>query len=139
MKSLNSAGIVVYYELRGTIEYLLLHYPAGHWDFSKGKLEKGESNQEAALRELAEETGIQEVEILPEFQESFSYFFTDYDGKKTHKTVDFFVGKVHDKKVTLSFEHQGYVWLPYQEALKKLTYQNAKDLLQKVNQFIDSL
>lgn len=139
MKKLISAGIVTYYESHGKIEYLLLHYPAGHWDFPKGKLEKGESNQEAAVRELAEETGIKEVSIIPGFEESFSYFFADYDGQRAHKTVNYFIGKVKDKKVTLSFEHQGYTWLPYEAALEKLTYENAKELLEKVQKFLKNL
>lgn len=39
-------------------------------------------------------------------------------------------------KVTLSSEHQAFVWLPYEQALEKLTYDNAKAILQKAHRFI---
>ena len=56
-------------------EYLLLHYESGHWDFPKGKIEEGETPEQAALRELKEETGIEDAEILPGFTEGIKYFF----------------------------------------------------------------
>ena len=56
-----SAGGVVFYEnnQKNIREYLLLkHQGAGHWDLPKGHLEDNETLQEAALREVYEETGI---------------------------------------------------------------------------------
>lgn len=135
MKNLISAGIVVYRVTDGIREYLLLHYTAGHWDFSKGKVEAGESKQEAALRELREEAGITST-IIPDFEHSFSYIFNDYDGSLIHKTVYFFVGQAQAGDVVLSHEHQDFVWLPYQEAHERLTYANAKNLLQNVDIFL---
>ena len=53
-----SAGIVIFRRENSKILFLLLHYPSGHWDFVKGKMEKGESVQQTAIRETKEETGI---------------------------------------------------------------------------------
>src|SRR5260221_14596308 len=92
MKLLFSAGIIVYRIEDDQIEYLLLQYNAGHWDFAKGKIEKGETKEEAALRELDEETGLS-AEIQPTFEETFSYIFHDYDKQLAQKTVYFFVGQ----------------------------------------------
>jgi hypothetical protein len=39
-------------------------------------------------------------------------------------------------KVQLSFEHIGYIWLDYQHAMEKLSFKNAKDVLQKANEFL---
>ena len=106
-----SAGIIVYFEHKEKREYLLLHYQSGHWDFPKGHIEKGESKEQAALRELFEETGLK-TEILPDFQDSFSYFHHLPKTKElAHKTVYFFVGKTDSKEVTLSHEHIGFAWL----------------------------
>ena len=58
MKHLHSAGIIIYTTHNDTALYLLLRYGAGHWDLPKGKIETGETKQEAALRELMEETGL---------------------------------------------------------------------------------
>jgi bis(5'-nucleosidyl)-tetraphosphatase len=137
MKKAFSAGIVIYYQDDEIREYLLLHYSAGHWDFPKGHLEKNETNKEAALRELCEETGISKITLLDGFEESFTYYLHDYETKELiQKTVTFFIGKAEAKKVTLSHEHIGYIWLPYKEAVKQATYKNAKNLLKKVEKFI---
>lgn len=133
-----SAGIVVYYRRDTKREYLLLHYQSGHWDFPKGHIEPGESKEVAALRELEEETGLDSVALLPGFQEQFDYFFKHPEtGELTKKTVYFFVGRSNTKNVTLSFEHIGYTWLPFKQALEQLTYDNAKELLKKVEKFLN--
>lgn len=136
MKKHYSAGIVLYRKKDEQIEYLLLHYISGHWDLPKGHIEEGESKQQAALRELKEETDL-EATIEPGFQESFSYNFTDYDGEPAFKTVDFFVGLAQEGDVKLSHEHKDFVWLQYESAHQKLTYQNAKDMLIKADSFIN--
>lgn len=136
-----SAGIVVYYQQGNTVEYLLLHYIPGHWDFAKGKLEAGETNIQAAMRELEEETGLADVTIHQGFEELLTYQFRDRSGNSIEKTVHFFVGRVPDRvtSVRLSKEHQGYVWLPYQAALDQLTFSNAKEVLARADAFIGSL
>lgn len=136
MKREFSAGIVVYYKRKDILEYLLLHYQSGHWDLPKGHIDPGETKEQTALRELKEETGLEAV-IHEGFEESFSYFLADYKTKEpVYKTVYFFIGKAKKKQIVLSHEHIGYMWLPFEEALEKLTYQNAKDLLKNVNKFL---
>ena len=53
-----SAGAVVYFKNKDTIEYLLLHYKSGHWDFPKGHIEEGEEHKDTVEREIEEETSI---------------------------------------------------------------------------------
>ena len=58
----------------GTI--LLLQYPQGHWDLPKGHVEHIDDNfQSTAARELAEETGIREIEFVPGFETKTEYSF----------------------------------------------------------------
>jgi bis(5'-nucleosidyl)-tetraphosphatase len=135
MKQLHSAGIITYIEEHDGILYLILQYGAGHWDFPKGKIEEGETKQEAALRELMEETGLT-AEIDDTFEETFQYVFTDYDGQLAQKTVYFFVGKANSRDVKLSDEHIDYTWLSYKDAVEQLTYDNAKELLKKADGYI---
>lgn len=140
MKKQTSAGIVVYYSSDNKIEYLLLQYAAGHWDFAKGKLEEGETKLEAARRELKEETGLTEIEILPDFEESLSYIFRDFRGKPIEKTVTFFVGHIDEKRdITLSREHQGFIWLEYEQAVTRLTYSNAREVLIRAHDFLKTV
>jgi 8-oxo-dGTP pyrophosphatase MutT (NUDIX family) len=150
-KKETSAGIIVYYKekqkisindkikqsnKRTILKYLLLHYEEGHWDFPKGHVEIGETHEEAAMRETKEETGLI-VNVNPLFKEKISYFFKSNE-TLIHKDVYFFVGEANTKEVNLSKEHIGYVWLSYENALKKLTYENAKELLKKANWFLEN-
>ena len=112
-----------------------MHYGAGHWDFPKGKIEPGETKQEAALRELMEETKLT-AQLDDNFEETIQYIFTDYDKKLAQKMVYFFIGKATSSQVKLSHEHTDYTWLPYNDALKQLTYDNARTLLKKANKHI---
>lgn len=150
-----SAGAVVFRQQGGKIEYLLLHYGAGHWDFPKGHIEEGEEEIETVRRETEEETGIRNIEIIPGFQERISYFyrkpknwFLGRLGKIVanrsdvpqegafFKTAVFYLARAAKDEVKLSHEHIGYKWLSYQDALRQLTFQNAKDILQKANNFL---
>lgn len=132
---IRSAGMVLFYKEEHEIEYLLLHYPGGYWEFAKGKLEPGETKQMAAHREIHEETGLR-VDLKEGFQETITYSFKDRWGNKTNKEVYFFVGEAPDQEITLSHEHQGYVWLSFEKALERLTYQNSKDILISADHFI---
>ena len=54
-----SAGIVIFRKEGSKKIFLLLHYPSGHWDFVKGKMEKGESTHQTAIRETKEDINVQ--------------------------------------------------------------------------------
>ncbi len=116
-------------------KYLLLHYEAGHWDFVKGNVEPNESEKDTVIRELKEETGIVDARFFDDFREKIEYFYRR-QGTTIRKEVVFFLAETHTEKVTLSFEHVGYAWLNYQHALEKLTFKNAKDILQKAHELL---
>ncbi|MBI4143302.1 NUDIX domain-containing protein [Candidatus Woesearchaeota archaeon] len=117
------------------IKYLLLHYGAGHWDFPKGHQEKNEKEEQTALREIKEETGIEEIEFVDGFRQVISYYYKR-DNETIFKEVIFFLGHSATDEVTLSKEHIGYAWLNYEHAFKKLTFNNAKELIKKANEFL---
>jgi bis(5'-nucleosidyl)-tetraphosphatase len=116
-------------------KYLLLHYEAGHWDFVKGNVEPNESEKETVIRELREETGIVDARFVEGFREKITYFYRR-QGTTVHKDVIFFIIETHTDTVKLSFEHVGYIWLNYTDALEKLTFKNAKDVLQKAHKVL---
>ena len=136
-----SAGAVVFRIENKEPCYLLLHYPTSkrakkeYWDFPKGHLEKDESEKQAALREIAEETGLKEVTFVPGFKESIQYYFR-VEGKTIFKTVVFFLAFSKKKEVKISFEHQGFVWLPFLKAMKKLKFANAQRILTRAHRFL---
>jgi bis(5'-nucleosidyl)-tetraphosphatase len=116
-------------------KYLLLHYEAGHWDFVKGNVEPNESEKDTVIRELQEETGIVDARFIDGFKEKIEYFYRR-QGATIHKQVIFFLIETHTEAVKLSYEHVGYVWLDYQNAMERLTFKNAKDVLQKAHNLL---
>ena len=129
-----SAGIVLFQNFHGTNRFLLLNYPQGHWDFVKGKMERDETPHETARRETGEETGITDIEFIDGFEESVEYEFR-FNNDLIQKKVIFFLAKTNISKISLSHEHNDFVWLEYEDAMKKITFQNAKKILAKANNF----
>jgi len=130
-----SAGIVLFRNDSDKNEFLLLNYPQRHWDFVKGKIEQNETSHETALRETKEETGITNIEFVDGFEESVEYDFR-FKKENIHKKVIFFLAKTNEKNIKLSHEHNDYLWLGYSDALKKITFRNAKNVLSKANKFL---
>lgn len=130
-----SAGVVSFYTGDKGREYLLLQYGSGYWGFSKGNIEQGETPVEAARRELREETGIDEIKLIRDFEETINYFYTR-SNQRIYKKVIYFAGKTLHKKTKLSHEHEDFIWLLYEQALKRLTFQNSIDVLRKLEEHL---
>ena len=130
-----SAGIVLFRKEGSKILFLLLHYPSGHWDFVKGKMEKGESAHETAIREAKEETGIIDITFLENFEEWIKYDF-QYQGELVHKKVVFFLAETKTKEVMISHEHLDYTWMDYNTSMEKTTFDNAKTVLTRAQMLL---
>ncbi|MDJ0269583.1 MAG: NUDIX domain-containing protein [Aigarchaeota archaeon] len=130
-----SAGAVVFYDSERGPEYLVLLYDAGHWDFPKGGLEFGESEIDAAIREVREETGLENIQIIEGFRKEIEYM---YHKKRdlVKKRVAFYLAKSDTKEVKLSYEHKDFAWLDYENAMRRLTFKTAKDTLAEAHRFL---
>ena len=137
-----SAGAIIFKKGR-PIKYLLLHYPASnksardYWDLPKGHIEKGEKEIETVEREVKEETGLRNIKIAEEFKEWIKYFFK-HKGKTIFKIVTFYLAESKTEKVKISSEHIGFKWLEFDEAVKQLTFENAKKIIKKADDFLNS-
>lgn len=129
-----SCGAVVFKRNR-TTQYLLLHYEAGHWDYVKGQVEPHETEKDTVTRELKEETGITDARFIEGFRELISYFYRR-EGRTIQKQVIFYLVETKESQVKLSYEHVGYEWLDYKNALTKLTFANAKNVLERAREFL---
>jgi len=130
-----SAGIVLFRKEDSKILFLLLHYPSGHWDFVKGKMEEGESTHETAIREAKEETGITDIIFLENFEEWIKYDF-QYQGELVHKKVVFFLAETKTKEIVISHEHLDYTWMDYNTSMEKTTFENAKTVLTRAQMLL---
>lgn len=113
-----AAGGVVWRRRRGDVEVLLVHRPKyGDWTFPKGKLETGEDHDDAALREVLEETGLR-CALGPELEIS-----TYVDGKGRPKVVRYWMMQVEDGAFAANDEVDEMRWLPLERARRRLTYE----------------
>lgn len=133
----SSCGAVVFRKEKGKILYLLLHYEAWHWDFPKGNQEKGEEEQETVLREIKEETGIEDSKIVSGFKHQINYKYKTPNGISVDKRVSVHLVETKTEKIKISFEHMGFEWLEHKKALERLTYKSSKELLKKADLFVN--
>jgi 8-oxo-dGTP pyrophosphatase MutT (NUDIX family) len=131
-----SSGFILYCADQGRIKYLLLrHRNGGHWSFPKGHIEAGESEIQAARRETLEETGISQIEQVPGFREVISYRFRR-GCLPVLKENTYFLAKVPYSNATISSEHTESLWLTYDEAREKISYDDMRSVLDKANKFV---
>jgi 8-oxo-dGTP pyrophosphatase MutT (NUDIX family) len=116
----------------GTVEVVLVHRPRyDDWSLPKGKLDPGETDEEAALREVEEETTLQ-ARLGPELP---STTYLDRSGK--HKRVRYWAMTVIDGSPSACNEVDAAVWLPVEEAAARLTYRRDIEVLGALAAAID--
>lgn len=130
----HSAGGVVYREG----EILLISPRCGHrWQLPKGHLESGESPQQAALREIQEETGVQGTPVTR--LGSLEYDFRGPGGLLIHKRVDYFLfrylsGSEQDFDVREVAEAR---WFSWQQGIVRLTFDNEREIVREARRILE--
>ncbi len=123
-----SSGALVCREKDGGIEFLLLARKEGFMDFPKGHIEKGETPEIAAIREIKEETGLT-CTLIPDFKEEMNYHFTGKNGIIKKKVILYLSKVSNDEKVIISHEHENFLWAPFEKAIKIVKHKNQKRVL----------
>ncbi|MGH7471460.1 MAG: NUDIX hydrolase [Longimicrobiales bacterium] len=124
-----SSGGVVFRRLHEHAVFLLIRDPYGNWGLPKGHLEGGETPIEAAVREVAEETGLAELSVLDQLPTIDWYF---KDGKAVvHKFCHFFLieSPAGEPSPQVDEGITECLWLPLGGALDTLSYANAREVL----------
>ena len=135
-KQEKSAGAVVYCIDCGKPMFLLLKYPT-YWGYAKGWIEQGETEEQAAIREINEETGLK-VSLIPGFKYEQRWFFK-HEGELIHKEASYFLAQVTREeadKVKISDEHDDFAWLDFESAMKKMRVKHNKEMLASSLKFI---
>jgi bis(5'-nucleosidyl)-tetraphosphatase len=141
-----SVGAVIFRTEPTGRQYLLLHYPSGHLDYVKGHVEAGETEEMTLRRETEEESGITDLKVFSH-RVSIRYFYvakgTEREkrirsgaGLWIFKQVHFYPAETPTQQVVISHEHQGFVWEPYEVALRRLTFPNAKRVLSETEEYL---
>lgn len=124
-----SSGGVVYRVHDDGPHFLLIRDPYENWGLPKGHLEGGETPVEAAVREVTEETGLNELRVVDQLP-TIDWYFRDR-GKLVHKFCHFFLIECcnGDPSPQLDEGISACVWRSLQEALDTVTYANAREVL----------
>lgn len=126
MQHEKSCGAIVYRKFHGNIELLLIkNQNGGHWSFPKGHVEEGETEEQTAIREIMEETGI---EVM--LDTSFRRVITYAPKKETTKDVIYFLAKAVTYDYTPQEEEIAQIkWVEINHAASILSYDNDRQLV----------
>lgn len=125
MKQEKSCGAVIYHQEGGRFTFLVLKHRAGHWAFTKGHQEEGENDEETALREIAEETGLR-VNLDSQFCKHNRY----QPAKDVEKDVFYFLARAEGMDVACQQEEiRDFAWLDFSSARERLTFENDRTIL----------
>ena len=132
-----SAGGVVIRLIDGQEHVLLIRDPYHNWGLPKGHLEAGEGANDAALREVREETGL-ECELIGEALPTIDWYFRR-EGRLVHKFCDFYLMRSTGGE-TVPAADEGItecLWFPLRSAIRQITYDNARGVIEEAARVLD--
>ncbi len=136
--SQTAAGVVLFRNGVDTRRYLLMRSALTRrpiWEFPKGGVEAGESEAQAAVRELWEEAGIGErqISLFTGYREEERYVFTQGKGEQRTlivKKVVYFLAETEEERVVISREAEEYRWATYDEAMRLIRFPGKRHVLE---------
>ncbi|MBQ3264527.1 MAG: NUDIX domain-containing protein [Ruminococcus sp.] len=131
-----SCGAIVIYKKGDRCKILLVRNHNGrNYSFPKGHVELGETEEETAIREVKEETGL-DISIIPSFREVADYC----PFGKIRKRVVFFMAQTMSDRVHIQEEEiDSFIWVDLEEAHHRCTYDNDLRVIRKARENIDKL
>lgn len=131
-----SFGVIPLRKFRGHWEvFLIQHSRGGYWGFPKGHAEPNEVAEAAAFRELKEETNLEVIRFLQEEPMKEQYQFMK-GGRRVFKQVSYFIAEVEGEVKLQKEEIQDGIWVPFPEALEKVTHAEGKSILAQVEKIL---
>jgi 8-oxo-dGTP pyrophosphatase MutT (NUDIX family) len=136
--SQTAAGVVLFRTGGEARRYLLMRSALTRrpiWEFPKGGVEPGETEPQAAVRELWEEAGIGEsqISLFDGYREEERYVFTQGKGEERTlivKKVVYFLAETDEERVIISREAEEYRWATYEEAMRLIRFPGKRYVLE---------
>jgi 8-oxo-dGTP pyrophosphatase MutT (NUDIX family) len=146
MKRARSAGGVVFRRGapsaagNGDARILLLQHETGKWMLPKGTIERGETPDGVALREVAEETGLHNVRIVADLGEEHYMFFWKAEDTYYDKTVHYYLMEFLGGEDPRPQREEGFVrceWVTIPEAVDRIKYKETRQVVQRARVALD--
>lgn len=134
-----SAGGVVFRRTSDGPKYLLIRDPYAKWGFPKGHLTQGESAEDAATREVGEETGLGSL-VLHRALGMIDWYFR-FRGRLIHKSCHFFLCESPGGVPVPQLEEgiSQCCWYSFEEAERAISYDNAREILRLAGAAVNEL
>ena len=134
MKYVKSCGAVVFTRKDGKIQYVIIRAHNGEYGFPKGHMELGETEQQTAIREIAEEVGLHPV-LLDGFRKEVQYSFPNKPDLT--KITVYFLAEYTNQQIAAQPEEIAHAdILPFEEALCLLSFAESQTVLQQAHLFL---
>lgn len=131
-----SCGAIVYTADSGNLQFVIIRSKEGIYGFPKGHAEGEETEEETALREILEETGLS-VTLIPGFKECSCYEF-DRNGEKRQKQVVYFLGSYTNQILKAQEEEISSICLAeYERAMELLQFSDTRGILKRARDFLN--
>jgi 8-oxo-dGTP pyrophosphatase MutT (NUDIX family) len=132
-----SAGGVIFRKNNSSIEIALIAVKGGNvWCLPKGVIDKGESAEIAAVREVSEETGLQ-GRIIEKLGEINYWYYIKEEEARCRKTVHFFLIEYETGDTSQhDFEVDLVSWFPIDDALKRANYKGEREIIEKAEKIL---
>ncbi len=135
MRKEKSCGALVVRRGKEEAEILLIKHNGGHWAFPKGHVEAGETEEQTAVREVREETGLV-VKLDTRYREMVTFS----PAPRTLKDVVYFAATVVSGTETPQLSEVSDVrWVPFSKAERYITFGNDRHLFHKMQAFIQEV
>jgi 8-oxo-dGTP pyrophosphatase MutT (NUDIX family) len=140
-----SAGAVIFKKESANIFFLIIYSGRNKiWGFPKGYLEQGETAKEAAIREIKEEVGLENLHFIDGFREEVMYETISkrppFKGKKIEKYVTYFLCETKNQDIIVDgMEITEYKFLPLNEAGQIIKFHNLAVLLRRAYDFLQDM
>lgn len=132
-----SSGGVIFRKSNSSFEIALIAVKGGRvWCLPKGIVNKGESPDKAAVREVAEETGL-EGKIIEKLGEITYWYYLKEEEARCRKTVHFFLIEYEGGDISRhDWEVDKAAWFPIDDAVEKASYENEREIIKRAREIL---